>query len=290
MDRLANNYFMLLLLAFIWGSSFILMKKGLVAFDSMQVASLRIIIAFIFLTPFLPRAIKLLKRRHYLPVLIAALIGNGMPAFLFAEAQTKLDSALVGILNSIVPLFTFFIAFFFFRIKVSKANFLGIILGFLGVLFLGFKVFPQQFELNKYVLLVVLATFFYAISINVIKRDLQELSASSITALAFLIIAPFATIIIFQSRFLYILETHPYAYQSLAYIAILAIFGTAIAVMIFNKLLSSSSVLFTSSITYLIPIVAIFWGIFDGEFITSYHILGFVIILSGVYLVNKPSD
>ena len=103
---------MLLLLAFIWGSSFILMKKGLVAFDSMQVASLRIIIAFIFLTPFLPRAIKLLKRRHYLPVLIAALIGNGMPAFLFAEAQTKLDSALVGILNSIVPLFTFFIAFF----------------------------------------------------------------------------------------------------------------------------------------------------------------------------------
>ena len=290
MGRLVNNYLMLLLLAFIWGSSFILMKKGLVAFDFIQVASLRIIIAFLFLIPFLPRAIKLLKRRHYLPLLVAALIGNGMPAFLFAKAQTQLDSALVGILNSSVPLFTFFIAFFFFNIKVSKTNFLGIVLGFLGVLFLGSNAFSQAFELNRYVLLVVLATFFYAISINVIKRDLQDLPASSIAALAFLIIAPLAIIIVLQNGFLHILEVHPYAYQSLVYIAILAILGTAMAVIIFNRLLSSSSVLFTSSITYLIPIVAIFWGIYDGEYITSYHILGFVIILSGVYLVNKPAD
>ena len=158
---------MLLLLAFIWGSSFILMKKGLVAFDSMQVASLRIIIAFIFLTPFLPIAIKLLKRRHYLPVLIAALIGNGMPAFLFAEAQTKLDSALVGILNSIVPLFTFFIAFFFFRIKVSKANFLGIILGFLGVLFV---IQPGFESFNIYYLIVLIGVLLITITTFIVNK------------------------------------------------------------------------------------------------------------------------
>ena len=289
MGKSVKNYLTLVILALIWGSSFILMKRGLEVFDFMQVASLRIFIAFFSLTPFLPKALKIVKRKHYLPILITALFGNFMPAFLFAKAQTQLDSALVGILNATVPLFTLILGVYFFNTKPSKANIIGIFIGLFGVLFLTLNTLQEGVSFNSYVLFIVLATLFYAISINVIKRYLQDLNASSIAALAFLLIGPISSVYLFSSSFLYQLQTHSDAYTALGYIALLSILGTSIAAIIFNRLLRRSSAIFTSSITYLIPIVAIFWGLFDGETITIYHVLGFIIILSGVYLVNKKS-
>ena len=289
MEKSVRNYLTLVFLALIWGSSFILMKRGLEVFDFMEVATLRIVIAFISLMPFLPKAVKVVKRKHYFPIVITALLGNGIPAFLFAKAQTQLDSALVGTLNAIVPLFTLILGVYFFSERPSKANILGIFIGFLGTGFLAFSTLKEGISFNGYILLVVLATIFYATSINVIKKYLQDLNASSIAALAFLIIGPIAAIYLFNTRFLYQLQTHPDGYKALGYIALLSVLGTSMAAIIFNRLLSRSSAIFTSSITYLIPIVAIFWGLFDGEIITLYHVSGFVIILSGVYLVNKKS-
>jgi len=289
MERSVRNYLTLVFLALIWGSSFILMKRGLEVFDFTQVATLRIAIASVSLIPFLPKAIKAVERRHYFPIVISALLGNGIPAFLFAKAQTQLDSALVGTLNAIVPLFTLILGIYFFSARPSKANILGIFIGLLGTVFLAFNTLEARITFNIYVLLVVLATICYAVSINVIKKYLQDLNASSIAALAFLIIGPIAVLYLFNTSFLYQLQTHPDGYKALGYIVLLAVLGTSMAAIIFNRLLSRSSAIFVSSITYLIPIVAIFWGIFDGEIITMYHISGFVIILSGVYLVNKKS-
>jgi drug/metabolite transporter (DMT)-like permease len=135
-ERTIKNYFSVAILAVIWGSSFILMKRGLEVFNYMQVANARIFIAFITLIPLMPKAFKLVKRRHFFPILITALLGNGIPAILFAKAQTYLDSSLVGILNSTVPLFTIIIGFLFFKIKPNKANVIGVLVGLLGVLFL----------------------------------------------------------------------------------------------------------------------------------------------------------
>lgn len=287
MERTVKNYFSVAILAIIWGSSFILMKKGLEVFNYMQVANARILIAFITLIPLLPKALKSVKRRYFFPILITALLGNGIPAILFAKAQTYLDSSFVGILNSSVPLFTIIIGFLFFKIKPNNANIIGVLVGLLGVLFLTINSINTKIMLDKYVFIVILATIFYAVSMNVIKNYLQDFNASSITAIAFLIIGPFSFVYLSNTDFLYQLNSHPSAYKALGYIALLSIFGTSMASIIFNKLLNRSTAIFTSSITYLIPIVAIFWGFLDGEIITINHIVGFIIILCGVYLVNR---
>ena len=289
MEKSVRNYASLAFLALIWGSSFILMKRGLEVFDFMEVAALRIVIAFVSLTPFLPQAFKFVKPKHYFPIVFSALLGNGIPAFLFTKAQTELDSSLVGTLNGTVPLFTLILGVYFFSAKPSKANILGIFMGLLGIVFLAFSTLKDGFAFNGYIFLVVLATIFYATSINLIKKYLQDLNPASIAALAFLIIGPIAAVYLFNTSFLYQLQTHPDGYKALGYIALLSVLGTSMAAIIFNRLLNRSSAIFTSSVTYLIPIVAIFWGVLDGEIITSYHVLGSVIILSGVYLVNKKS-
>ena len=287
MERTIKNYFSVAILAVIWGSSFILMKRGLEVFNYMQVANARIFIAFITLIPLMPKAFKLVKRRHFFPILITALLGNGIPAILFAKAQTYLDSSFIGILNSSVPLFTIIIGFLFFKIKPNNANIIGVLVGLLGVLFLTINSINTKIMLDTYVFIVILATIFYAVSMNVIKNYLQDFNASSITAIAFLIIGPFSFVYLSNTDFLYQLNSHPSAYKALGYIALLSIFGTSMASIIFNKLLNRSTAIFTSSITYLIPIVAIFWGFLDGEIITINHIVGFIIILCGVYLVNR---
>jgi len=288
MKKSIKNYITLFFLATIWGSSFILMKKGLLVFSDTQVAALRLFIAFLSLTPFLFQAFKKVNKKHILPIFIMAFFGNGIPAFLFTKAQTELDSSLVGILNSLVPLFTLLLGVYFFKSKPSKINILGVLLGLCGAVFLALFVAGNGIEINNYVLLVVLATVMYAISINVIKKYLQNIDALSVTALAFAIIGPLSALYIFSTDFLTLVQTEE-GIEALLYITLLAIVGTSAAVVIFNKLIIRSSAIFASSVTYLIPIIAILWGVFDGENITIHHILAVIIILSGVYLVNKKS-
>ena len=194
---------------------------------------------------------------------------------------------MVGILNALVPLFTLILGVYFFKSKPSKTNIIGIIIGLFGAAFLTLNNLKSGLVVNIYVLLVVLATIFYAISLNVIKKYLYDLSAHSITALAFLIIGPLAAIYLFNTDFIIQLNSHQDGYIALGYIALLSVLGTSLAVIILNKLISRSSAIFASSVAYIIPIVAIFWGFFDGEKITAYHLIGMFIILSGVYLVNK---
>lgn len=289
MDKSLRNYFSIIFLAIIWGSSFILMKRGLEVYDYIQVATLRIVIAFISLIPFLPRAFFSVKKKHLKPIIIMSILGNGIPAFLFAKAQTELDSSLVGILNSIVPLFTLIFGICFFKTKPSKTHIFGIIFGFVGALFLIESSLAFN-DVNYYVLLVVLATILYSISINVIKKYLYDLDASSITAIAFLMIGPFAGIHLFTTDFITILTSHDDSIKALGYITLLSVLGTAIAVIIFNKLINNSTAIFASSVTYLIPVIAIIWGVFDGEQLTAYHIICVVIILIGVYLVNTKTS
>jgi len=288
MEKSIKNYVVLVLLAIIWGSSFILMKRGLDVYSYTQVAALRLFIAFLSLTPFLLKAVKVVKKKHFLPIVVMALFGNGIPAFLFTKAQTQLDSSLVGILNSLVPLFTLLLGIYFFRTRPTKTNIVGIVIGLCGAVFLTYATMDGGVEINNYVYLVVLATVMYAISINVIKKYLYDLDALSVSTLAFLIIGPFSAVYIFNTDFLALSKSSE-GIEALLYIVLLAVVGTSLAVVMFNQLISRSSAIFASSVTYLIPIIAIFWGIFDGEKVTLTHLLSVVIILGGVYLVNKKS-
>ena len=283
-----GHWIILIILSVIWGSSFILIKRGLDAFSFEQVATIRIFIAFIFLA--------LLGRKFYTnipikklwPLFLTGVIGNGIPPFLFSKAQTYIDSGIVGILNVLTPLFTILIGILFYKLKVKTINYLGVALGIIGTIYL---LLPQSEELNDktvyYCILAILGTVCYGWSANILKTNLQDLNAIQITTISFSFIGPWAGIYLFCGNFLEIMQNHPKALSSFGSIAILAIMSSAIAVIIFNKLIKMTGPLFATSCTYIIPIVAIIWGINDNEIITLRHIIGFVIILCGVYLINK---
>jgi len=288
MNIFSVRYFYLIVLSLIWGSSFILMKKGLEVFSYEQVAALRLFITFIVLIPFVFSAFKKIKKKHYVPILVAALFGSGVPAFLFTLAQTYLDSSFVGILNSLTPLFTFCIGIIIFNQKYHKINLLGIFIGLIGAVFLSLNNLNQSISINIYVYLVVFASLLYAISANVIKRYLYDLDSTDITTIVFLIVGPLSGVYIFSTDFIVLFDNNK-AYESLAYITILAIICTALAGVIFYKLIKISSPTFATSVTYLIPIVALFWGFIDGEKLIGQYFVGVALIFSGLYLVNKKS-
>jgi drug/metabolite transporter (DMT)-like permease len=274
-------------LAIIWGSSFILMKKGLEVFSANQVASLRIFIAFISLIPLLIFHYKHMVGPKAKWLLLVGLFGNGIPAYLFTQAQIGLSSSLTGMLNSLTPLFTLLLSVLVFQAKTKIINILGIIIGFLGACGLIFFNGSGDYSGNiGYALYVVLATFMYAISVNVIKKHLQDLDSAIIATCAFSFIGPFAGIHLFSGDFIAVFKSNPKSWVALGYISILAVIGSAFSVIIFNRLIKLSNALFASSVTYLIPIVAIFWGALDGEKILLMHIVWICMILTGVYLVN----
>ncbi|MAO72297.1 MAG: EamA family transporter [Flavobacteriales bacterium] len=286
MSSYYKNYFILLILSVIWGSSFILMKRGLEEYTDMQVAALRIFIAFISLVPFLYTALKKLKKKHTIPLFITGVIGNGVPAFLFTKAQTTLESSFVGMLNSLTPIFTLFLGIYFFKIKPSTLNIAGVLLGFLGAILLYFSEMSNLHTINFSVLLVVVACLFYGVSVNVIRKYLAEMNPIDISAMAFLYVGPFAGYYVFSTDFVEIASTKN-GLSSLGYVTILAILGTSFSVVLFNKLIKDTSAIFAASVTYLIPIVAILWGVLENEPIKYEHYIGVCIILCGVYLVNK---
>ena len=289
-DSPIGHWSLLLLLSLIWGSSFILMKRGLEAFSFGQVAALRLFIAFVFLAVLGREFYKSIPKEKLWFLFLTGLIGNGLPALLFTKSQTFLDSGIVGILNVLTPLFTLFIGLFFFNLKVKLINYVGIGIGMVGAIYL---LYPDIQDINDkvllYSLMAISATVCYGLSTNIIKTHLQELNSLQITTIAFSFIGPWAGIYLFSSDFIQVMNSHPKAWSSLGYTTILAIIGTALSVIAFNKLIKMTGALFATSCTYIIPVVAILWGFIDGETITSHHISGFVIISAGVYLVNKRS-
>ena len=280
------QWIVLLVLSLIWGSSFILMKKGLDAFTSNQVAAFRIFISFLAFLPIAIKHFNKLKKENIISLLIIGFIGSAIPAFLFTKAQTRIDSSLAGILNSLTPMFTLFVGLLFYKSKLLSINIAGILLGLIGAIGLvnnGQNILAGD---NSYAIFIVIATIFYGISANEIKFKLPGMSGIAIAALSFFFIGPFAGIYLLFTDFSGAINSGVFL-PSLGYIAILAIFGSFFAVMLFNTLIKYTSAIFGASVTYFIPIIAIMWGILDDEPFTFNHLLWFMVIIVGVYLVNK---
>jgi drug/metabolite transporter (DMT)-like permease len=267
------------------------MKRGMEAFSSDEVAALRILIAFLFLSPLIYRHVKRPFLKHWKGFLGMGVLGNLLPAFLFTKAETGLSSGLTGMLNSLTPLFTLLLGVVLFRNKTRMVNAIGIIVGFIGAIGLLTVGTKEEMSNNlSYGLSVVLATVFYALSVNIIKKYLNEVNSVTATVWALMFTGPLAGIYLFCcTDFLEHLRL-PGAAQAFGYVCILAIFGTAISVIIFNVLIRNTNALFASSVTYLIPIVALAWGVWDKENMELLHLAWIAVILGGVYLVNrKPS-
>lgn len=284
-----KKWIFLIVLSLIWGSSFILMKKALIGLTPIQLGALRIIISGIFIFAFGFYKLKTVSKTEWKWIIISGFLGTFFPAFLFAMAITEIDSSIASILNSLTPLNTILIGFAVFKIVSTKQQVSGVVLGFLGTSLLigaGAKLNPDQNYF--YAGLVLIATIFYAFNINIIKSHLQKVNALAIATGHFAAVFLPALSVLFLSGFfnrevLY----QPELKMSLVYVTILSIFCTAIAKVIFNKLVQISTPVFASSVTYLIPVVALFWGVLDGETFGLLEGIASTLIFLGVYMANR---
>ena len=266
------------------------MKEGLVAFTSDEVAALRISIAFVALSPFLLKHYKSINlKKDWFGLTIMGVFGNLLPAFLFTAAETQISSSLTGMLNALTPLFTILLGILFFKNKVKMFQLIGVGVGLIGALcLLGFGNDSGETKNLYFSLLVVAATFCYAISVNGIKKYLSHVHSVAASVWSFTFIGPVAILYLFiKTDFQTHLLINPGGYSALGFICLLAVFGTAIAIILFNTLIKLAGTVFASSCTYLIPIAAIGWGLLDGEVVTLIQLLSVGIIILGVWLINK---
>ena len=285
-----NKWFYLISLSLIWGSSFILIKKSLVGLEADQLGSLRIIFSSIIIILIAWKRLSKITRLEWKWITISAFLGSFFPAFLFAFAEKEIDSAVASIINSIVPLNTVVIGLVLFNIRSTKRQIIGVLIGLAGTYMLimsGIKLNPDQNYL--YSGFVILCSFLYALNVNIIKKYLQHLSALTITVGHFAVIIIPAVIVFYFSDFDVNSLKNQETINSVIYVLILAVFGTALAKILFNKLIKISSPVFASSVTYSMLIVSIFWGLIDGEKFSIYQLIATIIIILGVLLTNKKS-
>lgn len=279
-----NPYITLGLLAIIWGSSFILMKEGLKFYSSYQIAAMRISFSGLALIPFVNWKKLDIKRSDYKYFIISGFLGSAIPAFLFPLAQTRISSSLAGAINGLTPLFALIVGVIFLGVKFSRLKAFGVIFGLIGAVFL---IIGQdiQFEF-RHVMMAIVATLCYGINVNIIKQKLDSYPPLLVAALplAIISVAGFAVlgylglnINVNDMQFIY----------SFSATLLLAFIGTSISLIMFNKLIQQTNTVFATSVTYLIPIVALFWGLFDHEQILYNHFIGLVFILGAIWMIRK---
>ncbi len=278
---------LLLLVALTWGTSFILIKKSLNTFSVIEVAAGRLFLASLFFLPFMYRSWQKIPAAKYRYILVSAVTGYILPAFLLAKAGTKLNSSLAGMLNSLSPLFTLVIGIVFFAQPRYWLKIAGVLLGLLGSSFLIFNKSTGALNIaNPYAFLVLMATLVYGINVNTIARHLSKLPSLAMTAVTFMFIGPIALTTLLTTDFFSKIVDSSHAQSSFCLIS-LGMLSSGVAAVLFNRIVQIASGLFAISVTYLIPIVAIGWGILDGERISFQQYLGMGIILTGIYLVNR---
>ena len=287
-NQTLSSWITLIILTVIWGSSYILIKKGLVVFPPMQLASIRIAFAFLAMAGIAAYNFKKIPPKKRKIILIAGLAGNFFPAYLYAFAQTNVNSSIAGIINSLTPLFTLLIAVTIVKVKVTRLQMLGILMGFTGCVGLSLVNNTGGLgQINLYFLLIVLATFLYGVNINLIKSKLSDIDSLLMTSCAMMFIGPFSIAYLLTTDFITLTTEHPGGWEAMGYIALLGITGTALALFLFNRLIQNTGPVFASTVTYLMPVVALIWGVIDGEQLFPLHFVGMALIIFGVYITNK---
>lgn len=283
------SFLILGFLGFIWGSSFILIKKSLLAFSPLQMALLRQSFSAAAFLPFLFYHWDKVdwKRLHFYALI--GLCGSALPSFLFAFAQQHISSSVAGILNSLVPLFTLLIGIFVFRAVFIMSKLAGVLLGLLGAGTLIFFNPGGNFQGEVgYALLIVVATICYGINANLVATIFRDLTALEISMVGFTIVGvPSFFYLVFFTDFFQVMQIQPQAWQAFGYVSILSLIGTVLSTLVYFQLIQRTSPVFASTTAYLIPLVSVIWGVLDGESIGWHHLAGMLLILAGVYLSRK---
>ncbi len=282
-----TNWLVFALLSVVWGSSFILMKEGLKAFTPYQVASLRMLSAGVILLPFAYKALKIVPRQKLALVILSGILGNFIPAYLFCIAETQIDSSLAGILNSLTPMFTIIVGVLFFNVQTSMVKVIGMIIGFIGLSFLLAAGKDVSLHNLSFAGLVLLATLFYGINVNIVGRYMQQLGSLNVASIAFAFLIIPSTCVLYFTGYFNNNFNDPIVIRSLMASSLLGIVGTSLATILFYFLVKRAGILFGSLVTYGIPVIAVAWGLLDGESLSLMQVACLGIILFGVLVVNR---
>ncbi|MEZ4908421.1 MAG: DMT family transporter [Saprospiraceae bacterium] len=285
-----NDWVAFFALSIIWGSSFILIKKSLIAFNGYEVANLRILITTIFFLPYFIFNIKKIDFKQWYKFLLVGLAGGGIPTFLFAIAQTKVSSSLAGALNTLTPIFTLIIAVLFFTVKVNLKNISGVIISFLGAGLMIILGNPDFTGSITYSLLIIIATVFYAININLVKKYFSDMNAVLLTAVSFISFGFISLIPLIRGNFIDIMISDDRAWLSLSAVIVLSLLSTVLGTILFFKLVQKSNAIFASSVSFMAPVISFLLGLLDGEKIDVVGILGLILILVGIYLTRNRKN
>ena len=288
MNDYNKKWFYLAILSLIWGSSFILIKKGLVGLNSVQLASLRMIFAASVIYIYSYNSIKKIPKKSWKWIVITAYLGTFFPVYLISYGQTEIESGLASIITTVTPINTLIIGIIFFSLTFSIKQLFGLFIGLVGAVLLLYEANETNLNSNIYFsFFIYLTTVGYAASVNLIKKYLTNIPPEAVTAGIFLSISPPAIIVLYFSDFTDLNFQDPLILKSIFFVLVLGVFGSAIAQTLFNKFVKISSPIFASAVTYTMPVVAIFWALIDGEILSIMQFFATAIILIGVYLVNK---
>ncbi|WP_396177114.1 DMT family transporter [Flavobacterium sp.] len=283
------KWVLLFVLALIWGSSFILIKRGLVGLNPYQLGSLRIIFATLFLLIIGFKSIATIPHGKWKYIALTAFIGTFMPVYLFAIAETEISSSITAVLNSLTPLGALVIGLLAFGLQVQRQQLFGVIIGLIGSILLIANGAANNPEQNYwYALLVIFAAFCYSLNVNLIKKYLSDVKPLAITAGNFIVVLVPALIVLFSTDFGKVIDQEE-VQTAMLYIVVLGVIGTGVANIIYFNLIQMSSPIFAASVTYMIPIVAFFWGILDNELFSPMQYVGAVIIFVGIYMSAKKN-
>ncbi|KAA3641207.1 MAG: DMT family transporter [Bacteroidetes bacterium] len=284
----ARQWLSLGLLGLVWGSSFILIKRGIEVYDPQQVGAMRLSISALAFLPFFLIQMRRVDWSKWKPLVVVGLCGSAIPAFLFPLAQMNISSSVTGVLNSLTPLFTLLLGLLFFGRKFRMVKLLGVFIGLAGATLLILAGNEGGFQGSNiwYALLAVLATVCYATSVNTVGTHLSNMSSLTISAISFVIVGLPAMIYLFTTDFVEVLTNHEQGYSAFFYIALLALAGTVLASLLFFQLVHWTSPVFASSVAYVIPLFAMGWGFLDGEAVTVFHFISAGLILYGLYLTR----
>jgi drug/metabolite transporter (DMT)-like permease len=275
------------LLTLFWGSSFILIKRGLLALDPLHLASLRLTAALCVMLGFALRNVRKIPREKLGYVALSGFLSMGIPAYLFCMAQTGLNSSIVGVLNAMTPAFTFIVGVLMYRQKARWLQSIGLLLGFVGSAMLILVNARGELTLNHYAFFVIAATICYGLNVNMVKHYLKDVNAIHLTTVAVCVAGLGGVVHLLCTDWVGPLMASPHGLKSLAAAIALGVLGTALSQLIFNRMLVFSSAVFASSITYFIPIVAVLWGVLDGETLLPLHFIGMGLIIAGILIINK---
>lgn len=291
MSQQIKSLLIFVVLVLIWGSSFILMKRGLEGFDGYQVACIRVISATIVLAPFAYGKMSKVLKKEWVYIALTGFIGSLGPAILFAYGmQNGVPSSTAGVLSALTPVFTFLLSVFVFKQRFGLFQILGLGLGFLGAISLLITKSDDGLAFNNYGWLIVFATFLYALSLTLVKFKLKETNSMLISSFSLIGTLPVTVTYLFSSDFLVRLETNPAAINALGYTILLGVLATGVALQLFNVLIKVSSPIFTSSVTYAIPLMSIVWALVDRETVSNYTYLATLIIIFSIYLIRKDGN